>query len=211
MSAPTTLASLLRAVIMLATPLWLTMLCLLPLLSAPFPQLTQNILSIEEDHAIAQGIFAYVRASVISPSNAPQVAGLSQRETTHLDDVSALIRSIYLAGSGTLIVALLGSSAFGRRRNIWRAGLRAGATLTLMLIAASAAFAIFAWDSAFFGFHQVFFTTGSWQFRTTSTLIRNFPPRFWSFAALSQGGLLTLAAGLTLYLTRRAAANSRSA
>ncbi len=211
MSAPTTLASLLRAAITLATPLWLTMLCLLPLLSASFPQLAQSVLNIEEDRSIAQGIFAYVRASVISPGNVPQADGLSQRETAHLADVSALIRGMYLAGSGTLIVALLGSSAFGRRRNIWRVGLRAGAILTLAMLAASAAFAIFAWDSAFFGFHQVFFTTGSWQFRTTSTLIRNFPPRFWSFAALSQGGLLALAAGLTLYLTRRAATNSSSA
>ena len=207
MSAPTKHASLLRAAIMLPTPLWLTMLCLLPMLSAPFPQLAQNILGIEGDPSIAQDIFGYVRASVISPSNAPQVDGLSQRETAHLDDVSALIRGIYLAGVGTLIVDLLWSFAFGRCRNIWRAGLRDGAILTFVLLTASTVFTIFAWDSAFFSFHQVFFASGSWQFRTTSTLIRNFPPRFWSFAALSQGGLMVLVAGLMLYLTRRAATN----
>ena len=112
-----------------------------------------------------------------------------------------------IAGSGTLVVALLVSFVFGQRRNIWLVGLRDGAILTLLLLVASAVFAILAWDSAFFGFHQVFFASGSWQFRTTSTLIRNFPPRFWSFTALSQGGLMVLVAGLMLYLTRRAATN----
>lgn len=188
----------------LLTPILLTMLSLLPLISAPFPVFVQEVLDIPENPSYAQEIFSYVRAKVVNPGNEQAMNDLSRREITHLDDVSTLIRNLYVVVIGSLSGTLLAGFVLRPRREIWLLSLRAGAIFTLFLIATSAILALVSWESAFYGFHQVFFEKGSWRFSTTSTLIRNFPPRFWVFSAVCMAGLLSLFASCILYLTHMA-------
>jgi uncharacterized membrane protein len=54
----------------------------------------------------------------------------------------------------------------------------------------------------FVAFHQIFFTSGSWTFNTSDTLIRHFPEHFWYDAALTISGL-SLAGGLAIALIGR--------
>ncbi len=199
----------LRAVIALLTPLWLTALCLPLLLSAPFLELSYRALGIAENPLSARLIYAHVRARIFSnhqqpldDRDNPQIP-MNYRELAHLDDVSALIRVLHLAAMVTLSTALLASATLKRdSRLVWRSGLRAGAVWTLLLVLALGCLATVAWELIFTAFHQLFFAAGSWQFSSSSTLIRHFPPRYWLFNAAGLALMLSILAGILLFSTR---------
>jgi integral membrane protein (TIGR01906 family) len=65
--------------------------------------------------------------------------------------------------------------------------LLAGAILTLVIAAALIAYILINFQTFFTQFHQLFFESGSWQFRFTDTLIRLYPIPFWSDAAIFIG------------------------
>lgn len=191
----------LRLAIALATPLWLLALALLPLLSAPFPALAQSALHIEEDGRLAREIFAYTRRGAFSRASLSPPAGLSERAHSHLRDVSALLRGVFLAAGSSGIALALATAGLRARENLL-AGLRAGAWLALALVLLAAVLSISGWQGAFVAFHRLFFAEGSWQFHPLSALIRNFPPRFWAFSAALLGMEIVLMAGALLLVSR---------
>lgn len=179
------------------------MICIAPLLSPPYPTLAQQILSIDPDPSSAPAIFHYVRQQIVSPENSYSLNDLTPRELAHLADVSALIRHGYLLILVLLLVTLLLQRRFKFGWLAWRLGLRLGATFTLILLGASTLLAFASWDSAFHGFHRIFFTSGTWQFRNSSTLIQNFPPRFWLFSAACMASMMLIGVCCIYYGTQR--------
>ena len=155
------------------------MLCITPLLGPPYPKFAQNILNIDLETGSAQEIFNYVRNKIVNRDNVNEISNLSQRELVHLDDVSILFRRFYLVNFGLILGTAFIYWLFKPERHLWWLGLRFGAFLTLAILFTSALSAFYSWENAFYGFHAVFFSHGSWQFSTSSTLIQNFPPRFW--------------------------------
>ena len=79
-------------------------------------------------------------------------------------------------------------------------GARRGSKLTLALIVALAVLALTAWDGAFYRFHQIFFSEGTWRFAFSDTLIRLYPEQLFVDAALAIGCLSLLGAVLILIL-----------
>lgn len=73
----------------------------------------------------------------------------------------------------------------------------------LGLIAAILIFVAISFNQLFTWFHQVFFTSGTWQFYTSDTLIRLFPMRFWRDAFIFVG-LMSLVFGIiVIFVTRK--------
>ena len=188
-------------------PLLLTLICIVPLLSPLYATLAQQILHIELEPSSAAAIFHYVRQQIVSPESAYPLSDLTPRELAHLADVSALLRQGYLLLLAALLVTglLQWRCKFGL--STWRLGLRLGATFTLVLLGAGALLTFAAWESAFAGFHRIFFASGSWQFRNSATLIQNFPPRFWLFSTACLALLMCFAVCCIFYGTHRLGRN----
>jgi len=127
------------------------------------------------------------------------------RELRHMVDVKRLVQNA-LAVWAVSVVALILLVAVGRRTAGWqvvRRGLFNGARITLILMAGLLVLVVAAFPLLFeFGFHRVFFDSGTYLFYYSDTFIRLFPVRFWrdAFGLLL---LLTLAqATLITVLTR---------
>ena len=170
----------------------LVMLCITPLLSSPYPKFAQNILNIDLETGSAQEIFNYVRNKIVKRDNVNEISNLSQRELVHLDDVSTLFRRFYLVNLGLILGTAFIRWLLKPERHLWLLGLRFGAFLTLIILFMSTLLAFFSWENAFYGFHAIFFSQGTWQFSTSSTLIQNFPPRFWVFSSACVLGMMIL-------------------
>lgn len=124
------------------------------------------------------------------------------RELAHMHDVKVLAGRAYRLAGGLLLLFLAGAW-IGRRGDALRLALRRGSRITLALLAAIVALAIASWDSAFAGFHSLFFADGTWYFAYSDVLIRLFPEQFWFDAVLFVGGLTATQALLVLWLTSR--------
>ena len=128
------------------------------------------------------------------------------RALAHLADVKRIIQTVFwlafLFGLTAVGLAGLTHRSAGFRRAI-RIGLTYGSRLTLAAVAATAMFAVTAWDFFFDRFHELFFASGTWRFAFSDTLIRLFPERFWFDAAIAIGILDAVAALLILILMRR--------
>jgi len=127
------------------------------------------------------------------------------RELAHMVDVKRLVQNA-LAGWAVSVVAMGVLLASAWRDGGWpsvRRGLFRGARITLILMAALLGLVVLAFPLLFeFGFHRVFFDSGTYLFYYSDTFIRLFPVRFWrdAFGLLL---LLTLAqAALIAVLTR---------
>jgi integral membrane protein (TIGR01906 family) len=124
------------------------------------------------------------------------------RELKHMQDVQETYQMTMRIWHFALGITLLAGLALA-----WEletspalfAALRLGGLLTAGLIAVTGVLALIAWRFWFVGFHQVFFTAGTWTFNFSDTLIRLFPEKFWFDAALTISGL-SLAGGLSLAL-----------
>jgi integral membrane protein (TIGR01906 family) len=136
----------------------------------------------------------------------------SDRELQHMLDVKHVLRRL-LGMWSAILAALILLGVWSRARprlELFLAGVRAGAWLTLGIAAACGVFGILALvDSgqlfwAFFsGFHGLFFVGDSWLFAYSDTLIRLYPLRFWQDSIIYIGALTTLgAAALLLAIPR---------
>lgn len=123
-------------------------------------------------------------------------------EVSHMADVKVVILSTF--GAGALLL-LLGLAAIIYLRKRSKGGVRralfAGSLVTLAVIAGLGTLAILGWQQFFTEFHRIFFADGSWTFSLDDTLIRLFPGQFWIDAGIGIGGMVLVAAILTLVLT----------
>lgn len=128
------------------------------------------------------------------------------RALAHLADVKGIVKTVFwlafLFGLAAIGLAGLTHRSAGCRLAI-RMGLTYGSRFTLAAVAATAMFAVTAWDFFFDHFHALFFASGTWRFAFSDTLIRLFPERFWFDAAIAIGILNSVAAILMLMFMRR--------
>ncbi len=126
----------------------------------------------------------------------------TDRELRHMQDVKTVVqaaRKVHTVLSLALAAAAV--SLFWRRptRRLLRQALAEGGAFTIALILLLVVLIFASWDFFFDGFHAVFFEGDSWQFSTSSTLIRLFPEQFWFDAAITIG-LLTVGGALCAML-----------
>jgi integral membrane protein (TIGR01906 family) len=126
------------------------------------------------------------------------------REIKHMQDVRILMAQVFPAA--TIIVAALIVLAIAFRksetyRDTVPQGVRAGATLTLILLAGLIAYILINFDAFFLQFHQLFFEGDSFAFRYDDTLIRLYPEQLWSDASILIGVLTGVMAAVLLAIS----------
>jgi integral membrane protein (TIGR01906 family) len=119
------------------------------------------------------------------------------REIKHMLDVRILMATVFplaivIGVTLVLLAILLRKSAV--YRDTVAHGLRAGATLTLILLVGLIAYVAINFEAFFLQFHQLFFEGDSFQFRYDDTLIRLYPEQLWNDAAILIGVLTALMA-----------------
>jgi integral membrane protein (TIGR01906 family) len=123
------------------------------------------------------------------------------RELHHMRDVKVVTQYAYLGlvigGIAAIIAAVY---LYRADRSALRRALFSSAVFTLSIIAAIIVIAIINWDFFFTGFHNLFFTSGTWRFEYSDTLIRLFPEQFWFDAALTIGCLTVLGSVVLLVI-----------
>jgi len=120
-------------------------------------------------------------------------------ELSHMEDVKAVVTGMRMALAGLMIglVVVSGIAVRKGRRNTLLLAIRRGGWGVLGLIAVVLLLLVVNFDQLFTWFHQMFFTSGTWQFYTSDTLIRLFPMRFWQDAFIAVG-VISLAIGILL-------------
>jgi integral membrane protein (TIGR01906 family) len=127
-------------------------------------------------------------------------AAFTAREIKHMVDVRVLMEKVFplalIIGSVLIVLAIVFRKS-PRYNDTVPQGLRAGSTLTLILLAGLIAYILINFDSFFLQFHQLFFEGDSFAFRYDDTLIRLYPEQLWSDASILIGVLTgALAAAL---------------
>lgn len=123
------------------------------------------------------------------------------REIKHMQDVRVLMATVFplalIIGSALVVLAIV-----FRKSEIYRdtvpLGLRAGAILTLTLLAGLIAYILINFEAFFLQFHQLFFEGESFAFRYDDTLIRLYPEQLWSDASILIGILTGVMAAALL-------------
>ncbi len=114
------------------------------------------------------------------------------REIKHMQDVRVLMATVFplalIIGSALIILAIVFSKS-NAYHDVVAQGLRAGAILTLILLAGLIAYILINFDAFFLQFHQLFFEGDSFAFRFDDTLIRLYPEQLWNDAAILIGVL----------------------
>jgi len=114
------------------------------------------------------------------------------REVAHMDDVRGVFAGLYRLQVAALVVALLLVVlllAAGATRML-ALGLAGGGALTVALGAFVGIYAAIGFDSFFTWFHGLFFEGSTWEFPSSSTLIRIYPEWFWQAAVAWLAGLV---------------------
>ncbi len=115
----------------------------------------------------------------------------NQREIDHMRDVRRVAQQARVVFWAAL-AALMGGGAllnWRRGRYLMTRTLVASAIGTLSLALALGLYIVVNFGSFFTRFHQVFFESGTWRFRSDDTLIRLFPTDLWFDAAILIAGL----------------------
>lgn len=121
------------------------------------------------------------------------------RELQHMRDVKIVTQYAYLIAIFIGILALILAIPLYRTNFLALCiALSNGSILTLAIIASIVILAVLNWDYFFTSFHSLFFSTGTWRFEYSDTLIRLFPEQFWFDASLTIGGLTTLSSIMIL-------------
>ena len=135
----------------------------------------------------------------------------NERELRHMVDVKNVVQSMlkvwYVSLAGLLVLAMW--AWFGGWWRTFRRGLARGGWLTVVLVGLIIFFVLISFGAFFVGFHEVFFSPGTWIFYYSDTLIRLFPERFWRDAFLTVG-ILSVFGGLALALLFRTERNARA-
>ena len=128
----------------------------------------------------------------------------NERELSHMQDVKKVVQPVLWIGYATWLIGI-GMTVWARFGGGWPEVLRGfqrGGWLTVGLVVVIGVFAGVSFWQFFTLFHDLFFTSGSWQFQYSDTLIRLFPLPFWQDAFLF-AGVLDIAGGLALGLGLR--------
>lgn len=131
-------------------------------------------------------------------------SAFNERELSHMIDVKRVYDRLTLTAIGVLVIAVVGGgylTSQGEVEEIGR-GLQGGGFLTLSLIAFLALWMLVGFDAFFTAFHRIFFEGGTWLFRTSDTLIRLFPIRFWQDAGLLVAGGVSVLAVIVVMIGR---------
>ncbi|MDN5630755.1 MULTISPECIES: TIGR01906 family membrane protein [Kocuria] len=134
-------------------------------------------------------------------------------EVSHMSDVQHVMQWGLLSAFVLLVVSVLAGWWLHRRApGAASAAWFAGAWLTVLLLVAACVAAVLGWQSFFAAFHSLFFSSGTWTFSISDTLIRLYPTQFWIDAAIAVA-LVTLVGAFAVMLVttrrrRRAAAAS---
>jgi integral membrane protein (TIGR01906 family) len=125
----------------------------------------------------------------------------NNRELQHMIDVKYVLGIILPVGYVVIIgLVLLGLWAW--KGGWWRdylSALRRGGWLMIGILLSLIVLVVGLFDWFFTEFHNVFFSSGTWQFYTSDTLIRLFPERFWMDTFIIVGGIAALG-GLALII-----------
>ena len=132
---------------------------------------------------------------------------LEEREQSHMRDVRgvfAAFAALAVAAAIALVVLYLGARRLGHPERWWSA-VRAGAIGLVIGVVIAGVIAIFAFDTAFEIFHQLFFPSGSYLFDpTTDRLVQLFPFAFWSETTMALGlVIIALAIALAVFAAPR--------
>jgi len=127
----------------------------------------------------------------------------NERELSHMMDVKVVLQKTTLAwGILCAVVAAIGIWSW---RSKWMSdfvrALATGGWITLGLIGAILVGVAVSFNQLFGAFHTLFFTSGTWVFEYSDTLIRLFPIKLWQDAFIFVGvvtAALALAAALVL-------------
>lgn len=126
----------------------------------------------------------------------------SQRELSHLHDVKQITDAIRILALATAVPVLTGLLFLLRRphtRHLGYLALGQGGLLTVMLLSGLAGLILFGWGFFFYQFHGLLFSSGSWAFAATDSLMRLYPEQFFfDVAVMMSGGTWLLGFGLML-------------
>lgn len=151
-------------------------------------------------------------------SQAPVTFGRSTftpDEYAHMADVRGVFRGAEIvAGLAFLVVAYRVARA--RRRLVALRLIRAGALISVAIVAAIGVAAAVAFDPLFLLFHEVFFPQGNFLFAPDSNLLRLYPEWYWQGITAGVGASFIAVALLTagaahIALRRRANTYTRAA
>ena len=166
-------------------------------------------LSQETTLRLAEEVRVYVSVSdaPMLPGTVDGRPGFDERQSSHLDDVRAVILPAtwltwgLLAGA-VIWLALVVHSEGATRDALRRAARVAGiAVLVTVPVAGLAGVADF--DTLFTRFHGLFFAEGTWQFYSTDLIIQLFPESFWVIAGAAWGLLAMVFAACLAAAARR--------
>jgi integral membrane protein (TIGR01906 family) len=128
----------------------------------------------------------------------------NDRELHHMIDVKYVLGFVLPVGY-TIIFGLILLGIWAWKRGWWgdyRISLQRGGWLMLAILFTLIVMVAGFFDWFFTFFHEVFFSSGTWQFYTSDTLIRLFPERFWMDTFIYVGGIAALG-GLALVILGR--------
>ncbi|MDO4919617.1 TIGR01906 family membrane protein [Kocuria sp.] len=132
-------------------------------------------------------------------------------EVSHMTDVQHVLHGGLLLAVVLLVLSMLAGWWLHRRApGTAAAAWFAGSWLTVALLAGAAVGGLLGWERFFTAFHSLFFSSGTWTFRVSDTLIRLYPTQFWVDAAVTVAVVTLAGALLTMVLTRRRARPLRS-
>lgn len=124
------------------------------------------------------------------------------RETTHMEDVKAIVVWLNRIQEITVVFVLAYIVAFFvwlKEANVRHLAVQSLVSLGLgvLVIGSVGVFAIVGFDAAFERFHQVLFPAGNWQFNSqTDHLIQMFPEAFWRDVTIFLGILCAAEAAI---------------
>ncbi|MCG7425825.1 TIGR01906 family membrane protein [Kocuria rhizophila] len=132
-------------------------------------------------------------------------------EVSHMTDVQHVMQwGLLLAAVLLVLSALAGWYLHRTAPGTASAAWFWGGWLTVALLVVAAATALLGWEQFFTAFHSLFFSSGTWTFSVTDTLIRLYPTQFWVDAAVTVAIVALVGAFTTVLVTRRRALRSRS-
>jgi len=129
----------------------------------------------------------------------------NERELQHMIDVKYVLGIVLPVGYAAIgVIILLGLWAWKREwRRDYLSAVGRGGWLMISILITLIVLVISVFDWFFTKFHNVFFSSGTWQFYTSDTLIRLFPERFWMDTFIIVGGIAGLGGIVLILIGRR--------
>jgi integral membrane protein (TIGR01906 family) len=129
----------------------------------------------------------------------------NDREINHMIDVKYVLGIALPVGYGAIgVLILLGLWAWkGSWLQDYFAALHRGGWLVIAILLSLIVLVVGVFDWFFTEFHHVFFSSGTWQFYTSDTLIRLFPERFWMDTFIVVGGVAALGGLALIYIGQK--------